>query len=950
MAKRTVKAYRVYNGKNFDGNADRSDFNMSSDVKALKRLDETLSAIEGQDFACQAVKEYLFTNARRVNDKGVAGLLVFAGAPAVGKTYMAELIAKALNRPFERFDMSGYSDKESLNTLCGVHVSYKSSHVGLLTDFINRHPVSVVLLDEIEKAHPNVLQILLQMLERGSIQDIFTEKDVSVRDCIVIMTTNAGKSVYDKEVGSYIFSRTPQSVIINALKSEMDPQTNSPYFSDALISRFTQGKLIMFNKIRPETMCQIAANAIDEQVDYYNGLYGVKIDVDKETLAKLLILEQGESADVRSTLRAARDFFERHFERIARKMKDNNCRLEKISVKIEELNVGEKGRLTKNKILVFCQKSDKKLFSDCGKDKTEFVFAEEKMKIDVSKSDFSAAFIDVSDEDGLAIELFRSVMEDQSLPIYVYNKNAKSVSDFLYYTDNGATDCFSVKTKRETFEEWIKKLVDGTDLSAVTQEYFRTNKIVRFDARNACKDDSCAVLEIYNVRTQTAFNADDSRQFVVGRSIPDVTYDDIIGGEVAKSSLFPMIEMLNDYKKYLRLGLRIPRGILLSGAPGVGKTMLAKALAHEAGLPFIQKGALEFLNKFEGEGPRLVREVFATARRYAPTILFIDEIDAIAGSRLSDNARANTHDILNQFLSEMDGFNDNKSAPVFVIAATNFNVKKGESSLDEAFLRRFDEKIHIELPNKDERLEFIFKTLKKYQITTVTDAMIDNIARRSIGWSLADLNLVIQNALRKAGENADRLYLDDDAINEAFESFMSGASKNYDEAKLKKTAYHEAGHAVVAMLLNIPVSYATITARDDYGGYVYYGDESVTEYTKEDMENRICVSMAGRAGEVKFYGEKGVTSGASGDLRTATAYAAAMICDYGMAEDLVYLGTAERQSDKVRAKMHRIIKSQYERAIGIISENADKVRAVAAALLEKSSLGEAQLRHIIIGE
>ena len=227
---------------------DYTDAKLREDMALLAALDDCFEEVEGQDYACHAVKEQLFGILNKTNKTGPAALFFFAGPPAVGKTLLAQKIGEALGRPFERFDMSGYSDKEAPISLFGLNKSYKSAAPGRFTTYIKEHPISVILFDEIEKAHVTVRNNILQMLDKGAVYDLFYERDFSVRDCILIFTSNVGKNAYDTG-NPYNLSTTPISTVIKALEEEKCPFTGEPYFSRELVSRFASGKIIVFNKI-----------------------------------------------------------------------------------------------------------------------------------------------------------------------------------------------------------------------------------------------------------------------------------------------------------------------------------------------------------------------------------------------------------------------------------------------------------------------------------------------------------------------------------------------------------------------------------------------------------------------------------------------------------------------------------------------------------------------------
>ena len=917
-----------------------TELRLSADYEMIERLNQSLAGVQGQTAAIQKIKEYLFGLNRKQNEKGVGGLLTFMGPSGVGKTMVAEGIAKALGRPFLRLDMSGYNDKEAAGyTLFGINPSYKDSRKGLLTDFVEKNPVSVVLLDEFEKSHVNVKNVFLQIFERGECQDQCSQRYVSFRDVLIIATTNMGSALYDND--KIISSSISQNTLTNVLKSEINPFSKEPYLNEALISRLCSGCVVFFNHLGAEILSKIIRQGITGMQTEFKKRYGINIhSTDFDALSDLLVFNLGKNADARSAVKIVEDYFQKNLERLFEcSMKANNFTEININVDFMNATADVKEVFSDNEkrnVLICCDAKDRFLMNKSISGNCELTFADEDISPEeIRKSHFNMAMIDgEKNTKGLFKEL--SLL---GVPTYVYDRRSVS-AEILYYIDQGATDVFHSDSESD-FNAWVKDIFKSLRLSSVCKNLFRANKIIAFESKYVFNKENTAELIVDDIRLISAKEAEDVDAFVSCVEKPLVSLNDVYGNAAVKRQFKDMIKLFRNFEEFQRQGVRLPRGMLLAGPPGTGKTMLAKALAGESGMDIIVRNASEYLQKYVGEGPRIIREDFQTARKYAPCILFIDEVDAIAGNRQNDELTSRMG-ILNALLSEMDGFFDHASNPVFVIAATNFDVRKDSTSLDPAFLRRFDRRFYIDLPDSATRKTYLSAKLKNFK---VSDRTIETLTKRSIGWSLAELDQVIQNALREGVLNEEGVT--DEIIVDSFESYLDGESKSYDDETIKKTSIHEAGHAVVATLLGFPPSYATIKARAGYGGYVFYGNETSSECSKQDCLDRICIAMAGRAAEIAFYGEeKGVSSGASSDLKSATRLATSMVCDYGMDDELPIF--IENRSDSlVKDKVVNILKEQTLRSKDIIQSHLEKVKSVSVALLEKLSLDEVQLKNIL---
>lgn len=434
-----------------------------------------------------------------------------------------------------------------------------------------------------------------------------------------------------------------------------------------------------------------------------------------------------------------------------------------------------------------------------------------------------------------------------------------------------------------------------------------------------------------------------------------VTFKDVAGVEEAKEELLEIVDFLQNPKKFLDIGARIPRGVLLMGAPGTGKTMLAKAVAGEAGVPFFHMSASEFVEMFVGVGASRVRDLFRMAKKAAPSIIFVDEIDAVgrhrgAGLGGGHDEREQT---LNQILTEMDGFET--SDQVIIMAATN-----RPDVLDPALLRpgRFDRRVVLDLPDIAERDAILqVHAVKKIMAKEV---VLRQIAERTPGFSGADLaNLINEAAILAA--RSDRKMVSQEDLVVSIEKVMLGPerkSKVFSEKEKKITAYHEAGHALVAASLPNadPVHKISIVARGRAGGYTMkLPTEDRHLYTREYFMDELAVSLGGYAAEETIFGE--ITTGSSDDIRKATSIARGLVTRYGMSEkigpvawddqsDLVFLGHdighekkySEEIASLVDTEVERFMKEALERAKQIVREKKEKLSEIAEYLIQHETI------------
>ena len=459
------------------------------------------------------------------------------------------------------------------------------------------------------------------------------------------------------------------------------------------------------------------------------------------------------------------------------------------------------------------------------------------------------------------------------------------------------------------------------------------------------------------------FNMGKSNARVYVKSAEGIKFSDVAGEDEAKENLSEIVDYLHDPEKYQEIGASMPKGILLVGPPGTGKTMLAKAVAGEASVPFFSMSGSEFVEMFVGMGASKVRDLFRQAKEKAPCIVFIDEIDAIGKKRDGQvGGNDEREQTLNQLLTEMDGFEGNNG--VIILAATN-----RPESLDPALTRpgRFDRRVPVELPDLKGREEILKVHARKIKIAEDVD--FNKVARMASGASGAELANIVNEAALRAVRDGRRFATQAD-LEESIEVVIAGYQKKnaiMTDREKKIVAYHEIGHALVAAKQSnsAPVQKITIVPRTSGAlGYTMQVEEG-NHYlmSKEEIENKIATFTGGRAAEEVVFGS--VTTGASNDIEQATKLARAMITRYGMSEDFdmvaletvsnQYLGgdaslacSAETQT-RIDQQVVELVKKEHEKAVSILTENREKLDQLAGFLYEKETITGEEFMSILNG-
>lgn len=899
---------------------------------------------------------------------------LFAGPPGVGKTFLAEQVAQLLGRPFQRFDMSEYSGHEATVEFVGSDDVYRNAKSGNVTGFVDKNPRCVLLFDEIEKAHYNVITLFLQLLDAGRLRDAKTDKEVDFKDAILIFTTNAGKQLYqDSDITD--FSGLSKKVILRALQNDVDQRTGEPYFPAAICSRFAAGNVVMFNHITAQNLVGIAKREVRRHASNFEKKFNVTVDIDEAVYAALLFAEGG-AADARTVRGRAESFFNSEIHELYRLINTSDVaaiKTVKMDVKLPADNPqirdlflpAEKptalvladstvaGCCTENDNCNFIVTADPVAAADALREKDiAFVMVD----ILCGAKENADGYLNIEDVESDGRTFLQYVYDRyNTTPVYmVRGERAYTAEEKVSFARMGIRGEVCFANGAETFFARVADICESIHQQNSMLKLAKANKVAHFSTSQSVDAAAgVASVHLFDFRLAVAMDAEDAKNVLSNITKPNVKFSEVIGAEDAKKELQYFIKYLRDPKKFA--GAQPPKGVILYGPPGTGKTMLAKAMASESDVTFISAVGSQFRKQYIGQGGDAIRDLFRTARKYAPSILFIDEIDAIAQERTGGESGGSreVEATLTALLTEMDGFRKDTTKPVFVLAATNFDVEPGsKKSLDAALMRRFDRRIFVDLPNRDERTRYLKERTAANPAYQLSDAKYDSIAIRSTGMSLALLESILELSLRMAIRDGDGK-VTDEVFDEAFETFNGGERKEWDISTLERVARHEAGHAFLYWHYGETPSYLTVVARGDHGGYMQHGDtENKPLSSKADLLARIRTSLGGRAAELAYYGDQdGLSTGASGDLITATRTAQAILCHYGMDKDfgLAVIDPNGGMAERVHAAVNAILEEQMQQAVALITENKHKIDALVNVLMVKNHMTGDEIDAVLKG-
>jgi ATP-dependent metalloprotease FtsH len=993
-------------------------------AETMRRLRANLLAkVYGQDHAIHSFVEGLFnsevTAAADVKRRTPRSTFVFAGPAGVGKTYLAELGAAILGRPYKRFDMSAYSGHEQNDGFIGMSKMWRGAHPGALTEFIEKNPSAVILLDEIEKAHLSTIHLFLQVLDAGVLQDKFHERDVSFREATIIFTTNAGHRLYDRpsltglRSANAVFHR---QTILDALGNEMNPRTGEPYFPASICSRMAAGYPVLFNHLQINDLIRVVEAELGRVGGLFEQQYGKQFHFHK-LISLCLVLREGDRADARILRSQAEMFVKAEVFNFCQLFKTD--RLEEALDQIDQVRFivdGEPTEFETDVKELFIPPQHPRILLIGDADLTDLYrdyitevdwrtahSPEEALEI-VANEDIGFVLLDLwmghdSNRNAPTLEYFdnvppaaRSLEQGQeilrkirerlpSLPVFLLSLSSKpgefcadgTADEELFLAclrAGGATGMITskfldgmVKGWKEQRLQLVRRLLETAHRlhrekagACLGQQ----RKILTFDtAPTILSKEREVTVRLRNLRLSRAVAAADAGEILDEVERPRTRFDDVIGATTAKEELKFFLDYLKNTKRFAALGLKAPSGVLLYGPPGTGKTMLARAVAGESNLAFIPVSATSFVTMWQGSGPSNMRALFDRARRYAPAIVFIDEIDAIGKMRGGASGAGHGEEMaLNALLTELDGFvSQSRERPVFVLAATNYSLHAGEPDesersirfLDPALVRRFSRIILVDLPETAARRQYLVLRLQNGKRGKVSEASIDLLAQKSAGMSISDLETMIESAGRMAIRKGTELT--EEILNEALDSTREGEAKQCSPKYLERIARHEAGHTIVYWLSGWLSPEVSIIGRGHRGGGMLHREEEVRReiLTRNEMLASIRVCLAGRAAEILYYGkDEGLSTGAAGDLEKATALARQMICRCGMDVDFGLLSLPHQEnSDRVNEAIEKILKAEMAGTVALLQDKRIHLDKVVEALLTKNRLYQGDLASLL---
>lgn len=911
----------------------------------------------GQDDAVSSLCQGYLTASLSAAE-GPRVIYTFAGPPGVGKTFLAHQLSEQLEiheqtgYEFNVFNMEHYTDQRDGMKLFGSGVQFVDANLGALTRLVRAMPRQILLFDEIEKAHPTVIQSLLSVLDSGMAKDQTSQENVRFDQCIIIFTTNLGYEVLGRNTQSKALS------VFDVLKSAKHP-ANGSSLSPEFVNRLAKGFTVVFNQLKTNHLIKLAEkelekhSKVDEQISFQWA----------DNFAGFLLKTLSPDIGIRALKTQTTKLQAHILTSAAGELEHHSSSQLAFQVSSEDMNENSDISL----VLLDDDNRTIELFEQHSlKQKVQLCSDIDVLNSVVTRELPDALLIDVDTlaSSGLNIaDLQSRCSTSLTLPIFTYR---------LVDSAKAPKPTASSQCVREHFELCIRSASQDEILRSlqrvitriqyyITTEKFLEHMIKRREAIDFnCsfdKTDNGLLVSFKQTQLKQLVDSQDLTGSELFRmSLPEVKLDQVIGLERAKKRVSEVLDWIKSPHKLNQLGVSIPTGFLFAGPSGTGKTFLAQAVAGESGLPFFAVSAAELSSSNVGGTTENIKKLFAMARKYAPAIIFIDEVDAIAAKRdiASSGGSRDRNLTVNTLLTEMDGFASGRDN-VFVLAATNY-----PEALDDAMVRpgRFDETIYCDLPNREARTQFFKRFVQRYELELDSDTIAELVSA-SRGMSSAELEQVFREVIYQSVGSQKRITIE--LIKQTMIRVTYGTPSEsivLSEQEKLRTAYHEAGHLLISALLfpNQEIQFVTIEPRNQALGFVATREEEEYEsYSRQRIGHRLEVLLAGRAAELLLADNPDdISTGASNDIYKATSLAMHAIYEGGLEPSIgpinVPMITKFEESELVIQAQHAVQKWIMDAEASVIErlgQHRKVLDAIANALYERESLLAEEIKILL---
>jgi len=925
----------------------------------------------GQDHAIDALLQGCFASAllgasrRRPQPTS----FLFIGDSGCGKTFLAQVFQEALSaadssrKVVPIIDMSRYVDPQVSRELIGAGAQFRGSREGTLTGLAAESPKGVIVLDEVDRACETAHNILLQVLDMGEARDEHTGQMVSFRDNIIICTANAGRDLYMSDRAMGLFrdvGQIPRSVLVDAVQKGMPPSAR------AMLDRIRH--IVLFAQQSYGSLSKICRAQIDRIVGAWESI-GVRFpNLDAREVSNLLLLGAGGDVSGRSISGLLQDYLVSPIQQYLFQNPEQAESIRNVCIRVGELPAES---TPEPQPVVLIVEDDKTIADDiCGiiadlcRPKTAINLVEAKEQLRIHGNAISVVLLDLhlagpipSDfepitDRGMSPDLVGSIQflahlrqKFPDIGVYIRSGVLTTPHEPLYYScvDAGGAagiipkDDLGDQAARDRLARRVADILDDIRWERRARQRARSGKRLACHIQPVAREETLTIW-FDGLRWETTPLVEACEWFNV--VTPSVSFSDLVGVDTIRDRLVEAVEYLKAPWTFQQIGATVPQGFLLHGPPGTGKTSVARALAAEADVPFIAVSGSIFAKQFIGEGPELVHRLFSVARRYAPVVLFIDELDSL-GTRqtaVGQGMHQEGHRIINTLLECMDGFEPGDG--VLVLGATN-----NPDGVDPALKRpgRFTRHLLVDVPtDPGQRRKLIEMTLTRVDVAD-RENVLDKMARWTAYMSPAQIRLAINEGLLFAHRaNAETPTLEHFLEGRNMVLYGEKASQKWPPESERRLAIHEAGHGLVCLLHGKPIVQITIVGRGDAIGFIdHERDESSLGESVSDLDKRIDICLAGLAAE-KMIGEP--STGASSDLQQASEIAAQLVYRFGMDEEygLAVPENASRQAlvtnPALWQRVQDRVKRRMQKVTALLAEHREELTRLQQALIEKRTL------------